>query len=97
MPASSEPQQIIDGTERVVLLAKHLHARPAGLIAQAAARHSTTTIELVAGDRRVNARGILAVMALGAVAGSEVRVIVAGSDADAVADEIVEILQSPED
>ena len=81
---------------RVVVLEKHLHARPAGQLAQAAARHQPNTIELIAGDRRVNARSVLAVMGLGAVRGSEVRVIVAGADAVAVADEVVEILQSPE-
>jgi len=96
MPASSEPHRGADIAERAVILPKHLHARPAGQVAQAAGRHHPTTVELVAGDRNANARSILAIMALGAVTGSEVRVTVAGSDADAVADEVVEILLSPE-
>ena len=102
MPESSEPRQIAkpqqatDAVERVVILPKHLHARPAGQIAQAAARHRATTIELHAGDRRANARSVLAVMGLRAVTGTEVRVGTAGPDADAVADEIVDILRSPE-
>ena len=102
MPASSEPQQVAkppqatDTVERVVILPKHLHARPAGQIAQAAARHQGTTIELNAGDRRANARSVLAVMGLGAVTGTEVRVITAGAGAEAVAGEVVKILLSPE-
>lgn len=82
-----------DTIERAVVLPKHLHARPAGQVAQAATRRPAATIELVAADRRANARSVLAVMGLGAVAGTEVRVIVSGPDAEAVADEIVEILQ----
>jgi len=102
MPASFEPRQVArpeqatGAVERVVILPKHLHARPAGQITQAAARHRATTIELTAGDRRANARSVLAVMGLGAVIGTEVRVITAGPDADAVADEVVDILRSPE-
>ena len=102
MHASSEPRPILEppgGTEvaeRTVVLPKHLHARPAGQVAQAAARHPATTIELVAGDRRANARSVLAVLGLGAVTGIELRVLIAGPDAAAVTDEVVEILLSPD-
>jgi phosphotransferase system HPr (HPr) family protein len=96
MSANSEARQTVHEVVRVVVLPKHLHARPAGQLAQLAARHQPTTIELVAGDRRVNARSVLAVMGLGAVRGSQVRVVVAGPDAAAVADEVAEILRSPE-
>jgi phosphotransferase system HPr (HPr) family protein len=94
MSASSE--RLAERAERIVVLPKHLHARPAGLVAQAAARRQPTTIELIAGAKRANARGVLAVMALGAVRGTEVTVIVAGPDAAAVADEVVAILTAPE-
>jgi phosphocarrier protein HPr len=96
MPASSEPHRRAGLAERAVILPKHLHARPAGQVARAAARHHPTTVELTAGDRSANARSILAVMALGAVTGNEIRVTVAGSDADTVADELVEILRRPD-
>jgi phosphocarrier protein HPr len=104
MPASSEPRQDASGLERVavereVVLPKHLHARPAGLLAQAVARRPETLVELVAGERRANARSILTVLALGAVAGTAVRVIVTGGAAAEVAQaaaEVVEILQAPE-
>jgi phosphocarrier protein HPr len=96
MSANSEARNAIDAVVRVVVLPKHLHARPAGQIAQLAARHQPNAVELVAGERRANARSVLAVMGLGAVSGSEVRVEVAGPDAATVADEVVEILLSPE-
>jgi phosphocarrier protein HPr len=99
MPASSEPQgtaEAADAAVRAVVLPKHLHARPAGQVAQAAARHRAATIKLVAGDRCANACSVLAVMGLGAVSGSEVRVIVSGPGAQTVADEVAAILESPE-
>jgi phosphotransferase system HPr (HPr) family protein len=83
-------------SERVVVLPKHLHARPAGQIAQAAGRRQGTNIELVAGSRRADARSVLAVMSLGAVTGDEVRVIVTGPGATVVAADIVGILEDPE-
>jgi phosphotransferase system HPr (HPr) family protein len=95
MPESSEDHQI-DPAERTVVLGRHLHARPAGQVAQLAAKHQTTAIELVAGDRNANARSVLAVMSLGAVKGDQVKVVVSGSDADEVADAIVEILHTPD-
>ena len=88
MPASSE---------QTVVLPKHLHARPAGLVAQAAARYPDTTIEILVDGRSADARSILAVMGLGAVAGSEVRVRATGGDgADATAT-VVAILTAPEE
>lgn len=82
---------------RLVVLPKHLHARPAGQVAQVAARHRATTIELVAGERRANAVSVLSVMALGAVTGTEVGILVNGPDAESIADELADILRTPED
>ena len=97
MSASSEAHRFADDVaERTVVLPKHLHARPAGQVAQAAARHPETTIDLLAGTRRANARSVLAVMGLGAVTGDPVRVTATGPDASAVADEICAILEAPE-
>ena len=74
MSASSEAHQFADeAAERTVILPKHLHARPAGQVAQVAGRHADTTIDLAAGNRHANARSVLAVMGLGAVTGSEDR------------------------
>jgi phosphotransferase system HPr (HPr) family protein len=92
MSASSEP--VPGGASRAVSLVHDLHARPAGQVAQAAARHDAT-VELVAGAKRANARSVLAVMSLGAVAGTSVLVAATGPAAgDAVA-EIAAILSSP--
>jgi phosphocarrier protein HPr len=87
MPASSE---------QTVVLPKHLHARPAGQVVQAAARFAGTTVELVADGRSADARSILAVLGLGAVAGSEIQVRAAGADAEAATAAIVAILTADE-
>jgi phosphocarrier protein HPr len=106
MPANSEPLSAVPppagssggaSAEGAVVLPKHLHARPAGQVAQVAARHQAVTIELTAGTRRANARSVLAVMALGAVRGNEVRISASGPDAQAVLTEIVGILLAPEE
>ncbi|HET8683281.1 MAG TPA: HPr family phosphocarrier protein [Micromonosporaceae bacterium] len=77
MPASSEPATTV---EQVVTLPKHLHARPAGQVVQAAARYPDTTVELSKDGRTANARSILAVMGLGAVTGDQILVRAAGAD-----------------
>jgi phosphocarrier protein HPr len=98
MPTVSDPSGLTNGAaERTVVLPKHLHARPAGQVAQAAARHRPANIELVAGARRANATSILAILGLGATIASEVLVRVEGPSATAVLDEICEILIRPED
>jgi phosphotransferase system HPr (HPr) family protein len=89
MPASSDAAG--DEAVRLVVLGRDLHARPAGRVAQAAARHQGT-VDLVADNRRANARSVLAVMGLGAVAGTSVRLVVSGPDAASVADRIAAIL-----
>jgi phosphotransferase system HPr (HPr) family protein len=89
MSASSEPAG--GDTVQVVVLGRDLHARPAGLVARAAARHDAA-VELVAGARRADARSVLAVMGLGASAGTSVRVIGSGPDAARAADEVAAIL-----
>jgi phosphocarrier protein HPr len=97
MSASSDARSLAHNlAERAVMLPKHLHARPAGKVAQAAARHRPASIELIAGARRANAGSILALLALGAVQGTEVLVKVEGPDAAVVADDICRILEAPE-
>jgi len=96
MSAGPEARPMAEPVERPVVLPKHLHARPAGQIAQAAARHRPASIEVVAGSRRASAASILAFLGLGAVKGSEVLVRVEGPNATAIVDEIVEILTMPE-
>jgi phosphotransferase system HPr (HPr) family protein len=84
MPASSEVS---------VVLPAHLHARPAGAVVRAAAGFQST-IEIRYGDRDANARGILALLGLGATAGETVVVRATGEDAAEAAAAIAELLSS---
>lgn len=95
MPASADPPSAANLTVRLVVLPRSLHARPAGQVTQAAMRHQAT-VTLTVGDRRADARSVLAVMGLGAPAHAEVRVEATGPDATAAADEIARILTEPE-
>jgi phosphotransferase system HPr (HPr) family protein len=67
--------------ETTVTLPADLHARPAGRLAQAAAGFESV-IRLEYGGRIINPTGILAVMGLGATAGSTVTIRAEGPDAD---------------
>jgi phosphotransferase system HPr (HPr) family protein len=84
-----------DSRTIAVVLPAHLHARPAGRLAQAAARFSSS-VELEHAGRTVNPAGILAVMGLGAVAGTTVTIRASGEDADDAAAALAEILATAE-
>jgi phosphocarrier protein HPr len=71
MPASSEASITLGGD---------LHARPAGSLALAAARF-TSSIELAAGGRTADAKSVLSVMGIGATSGQVVTVRATGADA----------------
>jgi phosphocarrier protein HPr len=86
MPASCEV---------AVVLPAHLHARPAGALVRAAAGF-TSTIEVLFGDKTANARGVLALMGLGATAGATVVVRAVGDDADAAARAVAAVLETAE-
>jgi phosphotransferase system HPr (HPr) family protein len=74
-----------------VELPAHLHARPAGRLVQVAAAYASS-VEIRYGDKTANARGVLAVLALGATAGTTVTVRATGPDAQAAADAAVAVL-----
>jgi phosphocarrier protein HPr len=59
-----------------------LHARPAGSFVKAALGFKSR-ITVSHGDKEADAKSILAVLALGADSGSEIRVTAEGEDADA--------------
>ena len=73
------------------MLPADLHARPAGRLTRAAGGFAAITT-LVAGERSANARSVLAVMALGATAGTEVSVRAVGADAAAAAEALAAVL-----
>ncbi|MEV6932557.1 HPr family phosphocarrier protein [Dactylosporangium sp. NPDC051485] len=78
-------------SERSVVLPEDLHARPAGALVRVAARFRST-VEVVFGEKIANARSVLAVMGLGATAGSTVLVRAAGDDAAEAMDAVVSAL-----
>ena len=84
MPTSSEVP---------VVLPAHLHARPAGALVRAAAGFAST-VEIVYGEKTANARGVLGVMGLGALAGETVLVRATGDDAEAAAKAVAEVLRT---
>jgi PTS hybrid protein len=70
-------------SEVTLRLAHDLHARPAGQLVQTVARFDAT-VTVAFGDHAVDASGVLAIMGLGATAGSEITLRAAGADADEV-------------
>ncbi|HZB48225.1 MAG TPA: HPr family phosphocarrier protein [Mycobacteriales bacterium] len=94
-PAAGGPAGAAPGGEesaqRSVVLPADLHARPAGRLTRAATGFAAVTT-LVAGERSASARSVLAVMALGATAGTEVSVRAVGADAAAAAEALAAIL-----
>ncbi|WP_328315976.1 HPr family phosphocarrier protein [Streptomyces sp. NBC_00388] len=94
---SGEPQPVpgmpatVTSWRLPVVLPSDLHARPAGRIATAAPLFRAET-RLEHRGRSAAAPSILAVMGLGARAGSSVDVVADGPDARAAAEAIAEIL-----
>jgi len=82
-----------DSAEATVVLPAHLHARPAGTLAKTAARFESR-IEIAHNGRTANPTGILAVMGLGATAGTTVTVRAHGADAEHAVTEISRLLAS---
>ncbi|RSM74798.1 HPr family phosphocarrier protein [Kibdelosporangium aridum] len=69
-----------------------LHARPAGLFAQAAARQPVPVLIGRPGEKGVAASSILAVMALGVKFEEEVELSAEGDGAEAALEELAELL-----
>ncbi|MFE1749647.1 HPr family phosphocarrier protein [Streptomyces anandii] len=96
MSTSSEPTTTtVSRHETAVVLPASLHARPAGRLARAAAGF-TSAIRLEHAGRTVDPTGVLAVMGLGATAGSTVTVRAEGDDADEAVAALAHILATAE-
>jgi phosphocarrier protein NPr/phosphocarrier protein len=67
-----------------------LHARAAAKLVAIASRHDSR-IEVIHGERRVDARSIMGLLTLGAARGTEVAVTADGQDADAAMAEIEDL------
>jgi len=81
--------------EITIVLPANLHARPAGRLARAAAGF-TSAVQLEHAGRTVNPTGVLAVMSLGATAGTTVTVRAEGLDADRAVAALADILATAE-
>lgn len=71
-----------------------LHARPASLFAQAAAKVGVPVTLTSAAGKSVNAASILGVLSLGIGHGEEVTLSAEGDGADAALDELAEVLNT---
>jgi len=82
--------------ERIVTITNKLgiHARPAALIVQCAARYSSEVF-LSKGDiSGVNGKSIMGVMMLAAEEGSEVKIVAEGADAEVALSAVGDLMKS---
>lgn len=84
-----------ESSETTVVLPAHLHARPAGQVVVTAAKF-TSTVEIVYGAKTANARGVLALLSLGATAGETVTVRATGPDAPQATEAVATALRTTE-
>lgn len=71
-----------------------LHARPASMIAKAAADSGHAVTLAAASGKKANAASVLMLLAMGVNAGDELTLTVSGDDADAQADELAQLIGS---
>ena len=79
--------------EITVLNEVGLHARPATFFIQKA-NEFKSTVWVEKEERRVNAKSLLGVLSLGIVGGTNIRIIVDGSDEEAALAALVELVES---
>lgn len=84
-----------ESSEVAVDLATALHARPAGMLARAAARYDAEIL-LDHEGTTVRPTGVLAVMGLGATAGSRLVIRASGPDAAQATEALARILSESE-
>ena len=82
-----------DTAEATIVLPAHLHARPAGTLARTAARFQST-IEITHNNKTANPTGILAILALGATAGTPLTIRAQGTDAHHAITELTNLLST---
>ena len=85
-------------SERTVVVASShgLHARPAALFTQTAAK-AGTAVTIAKGDRSVDASSILGVISLGIDHGDEVRLSAEGEGAEEALDALQKLLEEDHD
>lgn len=70
-----------------------LHARPAALFVQTAARFKAD-IKVAKGDRSANAKSIMSVLALGVTKGTTIDILATGDDAEEAVDALTRLVES---
>ena len=93
MSASSDHELVV---EEVVVLAADLHARPAGQVTRAVTGVDARVRLVLEGRGEVDARSVLAVMSLGAVAGQTVLVRGEGPQAVEAVAAVASVLRTAE-
>ena len=72
--------------------ASGLHARPAGMFVKKASEF-TSTVEVLAKGKTVNAKSIMGIMSLGLGQGDELTVVANGEDQEAAVNALVELIE----
>lgn len=70
-----------------------LHLRPAGMLWQTASKFDSE-IEIVSGNRRIDAKSVLNVMAAGIGCGTEIELICTGSDEEQALKELCTLIEN---
>ena len=70
-----------------------LHARPASIFVEEAGAYEAE-IKVIKDNTEVNAKSIMGIMSLGAEQGSEIVIQAKGSDAEAAADKLVNLIEN---
>ena len=73
--------------------AQGLHARPATLFCKEAGQFKSD-IKLVCGDKEGNAKSLIALLAMGLTAGSELQVVANGEDEEAAAKHMADFIEA---
>jgi phosphocarrier protein len=97
IPQTDRTQGEIMPERTVTIASSHgLHARPASLFTQAAAK-AGVPVQLTKGEKSVNAASILGVISLGIDHNDEVVLSADGDNAEAVLDELATLLATDHD
>jgi len=70
-----------------------LHARPAGVFAKAAAGF-TSKVQIKFGDKAINAKSVMSVMALGLEKGAQITLIADGADEEQALKTLTNIIEN---
>lgn len=70
-----------------------LHARPASMFVKKAAEFKSN-VEVLVGDKKVNAKSIMGIMSLGLGKGSEITISTSGQDEKEALDAMVQLVES---